>query len=240
MAKGLFIIGTDTEVGKTVVSAGLMYLLLKNKYNAGYFKPIASGEIHTATLSGSGDACFVKTVSGFVSDVADITPFSYKTEVSPHLAARIEGRSVDFDVVKSRFDDLKKKHDVLLVEGCGGLAVPLNDEGFMLYDLVRDLGLNCLLVARSGLGTINHTLLTMHLAERLGIEIKALILNDYSGNTLEKDNVEMLRKLTREKPLYTLARTEGIDTAKLQAGNLRQTVEAAIDIEAIVKLMDLL
>ena len=151
MAKGIYIIGTDTNVGKTVVSAGLMYLLLAEKYRSAYFKPVASGAVVVNGVIEAIDAVFVKAASGFIEKRENITPFVYKNEVAPHLAARLEQRPIDVDLIKDRLQYLKERYEWIIAEGAGGLAVPLNDEGYMQYDLIRELGFSCLLVARAGL-----------------------------------------------------------------------------------------
>lgn len=161
MTKGLFIIGTDTEVGKTVVAAGILYLLLKKGYRAAYFKPVASGTMMDGGRRMPADAAFVFAASGFREDVTVVTPFSFSPEVSPHLAARMTGRAIDREIILRALSALKDRYDVIVGEGAGGLLVPLNDEGWLQEKLIRDMGFSCLLVSRAGLGTINATLLTL-------------------------------------------------------------------------------
>jgi dethiobiotin synthetase len=237
MAKGIFIIGTDTGVGKTVFSAGLMYLLLKNKFNAGYYKPIASGEIVMGDRSVPADAWFVKIASGYREEEEDITPFSFKNAVSPHLASRLENRPIDFGIVQEKLTRLSGKYDRLLVEGCGGLAVPLNDQGYLLCDLIRDTGLNCFLVSRAGLGAINHTLLTLEYAGKRGIQIKGIFMNGYAGSIVEKDNLETLKRLTGHPAIFPVPELQGVDVEALKTGNLRTAFENEIDIGLVVNLM---
>lgn len=241
MPKGLFIIGTDTEVGKTVVSAGLMYLLLKGGYSAGYFKPIASGEIETEGWSVPADASFVKIASGYAEAVESVTPFSFKRAVSPHLASRLENRAVDFELIMDRLRLLTQKYDCMLVEGCGGLAVPLNSEGFMLYDFIRQIGFtSCLLVARAGLGTINHTLLTLRFAESLDIDVRGIILNGYTGTEMEADNLETLKKLTAHPFIIPIPALNGVNVERLATGNLQAVFDRSLDIRSVVSLMETL
>ncbi len=238
MPKGLFIIGTDTEVGKTVVSAGLIYLLLKKQYTAAYFKPVASGEVRVGNIAGSADACFVKKASGFAEQESNITPFAFKNAVAPHLASRMENKPIDIAVIKDRLQYLKERYEWILAEGAGGLAVPLNDNGYMQFDLIRELGFSCLLVSRAGLGTINHTLLTLRFAESLGIKIKGIVLNGFTGSVIEKDNIETLGKLIHSARIFIIPAVDGIDTEKLLVGNLRDVFEKTIDIEDVLGLMD--
>jgi dethiobiotin synthetase len=238
MSKGIFIIGTDTEVGKTVVSAGLMHLLLSNKYKAAYFKPVASGEVMLGGVYQSTDASFIKTVSGFAEDQKNITPFSFKNAVAPHFASRLEGRSIDLAVIKDTMQYLKNSYEMIIAEGAGGLVVPLNDQGFMQYDLIRELGFPCLLVARTGLGTINHTLLTLRFAQSEGLKIKGIVLNGNGQTQAETDNIETIRKLSGIPAIFTVPALDGVDTEKLQPGNIRDVFEGTIDINEIIGLME--
>jgi len=238
MSKGIFIIGTDTAVGKTVVSAGLMHLLLENNYKAAYFKPVASGQLLLNGSYQSTDASFVKTVSGFTEDQKNITPFSFKNAVAPHFAARLEGRSIELAVIKDRLQYLKNRYEFILTEGAGGLAVPLNDEGFMQYDLIREMGFSCLLVCRTGLGTINHTLLTLSLAKSVGLAIKGIVINGNGETPVELDNIETIRKLSGIPAIFTIPVLTGVDTDKLQSGNIAEVFNKNIDIKKIIGLME--
>ena len=238
MSKGIFIIGTDTEVGKTLVSAGLMHLLLRNKYKAAYFKPVASGEIMLNGAYQSIDASFVKTVSGFAEEPKNITPFCFKNAVAPHFAARLEGRSIDLAIIKDTLQYLKNSYEIIITEGVGGLAVPLYDQGFMQHDLIRELGFPCLLVARTGLGTINHTLLTLRFAQSAGLTIKGIVLNGNGQTPVEIDNIETIRKLSGIPAIFTLPALAGVDTEKLQPGNIADVFEKNIDIKKIIRLME--
>ena len=238
MSKGLWIIGTDTEVGKTVVAAGLMDLLLRKQYRAAYFKPIASGMTHIGGMSRSLDACFVKTVSGFDEEEHRITPFAFKNAVAPHLASRMENRPIDAVVIKEAFQYLRERYDIIIGEGAGGLAVPLNQTGYMQYDLIRDLGFSCLLVARTGLGTINHTLLTLRYAQSLGICVKAVFLNGYTGSEMERDNRAMLTQLVGSMPFFTIPACAGVDSEQMRTGNLKEIFTEAVRIEEVVGFME--
>lgn len=162
-AKGIYVIGTDTNVGKTVVCAGLTYLLESKEYNSCYFKPISSGGRETADGFISYDASFIKAVSGLNEDDEIINPFRYRTPVSPHLASEMEGLAVNKEIIRDRYSKLTEKYQYIVVEGCGGLAVPLSKDGYMQFQLIKELEIGCILVSRTTLGTINHTLLTLSL-----------------------------------------------------------------------------
>ncbi len=239
MSKGIFIIGTDTEVGKTVVSAGLMRLLLKKGRKAAYFKPVASGEVNQGGLPVPGDAAFVCAVSGFHEDMKKVTPFSFADSVAPHLAARLAGRRIDRAIIRESLEELKSRYDVIIGEAAGGLAVPMDEDGFMQYELIRELNFPCLLVARAGLGTINHTLLTLRFAENVGLKIKGIIVNRAGETMIELDNIEMIKKLSGNRPVFILPAMAAVDTERLQAGNLADVFERNVDVEDILALLEI-
>ena len=236
MSAGLYIIGTDTEVGKTVVAAGMMHLLIKKNVNAAYFKPVASGEVIVDGLRQPADAAFVKTVSGFAGNIQDVTPFSYPDEVAPHLAARLAQRPIDRRQIAWALDALKKQYEVIIGEAAGGLAVPLDDDGFMQYELIRSLGFSCLLVARAGLGTINHTLLTLRVARDVGLRVKGIVINGSEGSSLEQDNIAMIRKMGGVDDVFVLPAIQPLCTTSPFA--LHNAFENTFRIEKMMSMMD--
>lgn len=238
MASGIYIIGTDTDVGKTVVAAGFMYLLLKSGRRAAYFKPVASGEVELDGRAVSADAAFVRAVSGFDEDIKRVTPFSFADEAAPHLAARRAGRPIDRDAIRQSLNELKTRYDLFIAEGAGGLMVPLDDAGAMQYEMIRDLGFSCLLIARAGLGTINHTLLTLAAAREAGLKINGIVINGAGDSLVEQDNIAMIRKLSGVSAVFVLPRLDGVDARLLQAGNLRSVFENTIPVEGMIALMD--
>ncbi len=237
MTKGIYIIGTDTGVGKTVVSAGLMHLMLTKRNRSAYFKPIASGAVVVNGVTEATDAMFVREISGFMEHRENITPFVYRNEVAPHLAASLEKKPVRVDLIKDRLQFLKERYEWIIAEGVGGLAVPLNDEGYMQYDLIRELGFACLLVARAGLGTINHTLLTVQVARRAGLKIKGIVISGYTGSIMEKDNVRTITQLAGVPSVIKLKALTGVDTGKHRTGNLKEMFEKSIVMDDIMAMM---
>jgi len=237
LTKGICIIGTDTGVGKTVVTAGLMHVLLSEGHKACYFKPVSSGMVSVGGAPVSTDVCFVKTASGLEEDARFINPFSFETPVSPHLASRIENRAVDTGVIKERLQLLKSRYDYIVAEGCGGIAVPLRDDGYMLRRLIQELGCACVLVARTGLGTINHTLLTVSYAQSRGIAIEGIIMNGYTRSPLEDDNIETIRKLAGLPVLCAVPALEGVDVDRRETGNLRNVFGRIMTAETIIQAM---
>ncbi|MBL8151403.1 MAG: dethiobiotin synthase [Blastocatellia bacterium] len=164
--RGLFITGTDTNVGKTVVSAALMHYLRKWG-NGCYWKPVQTGiEVDNDTES-------VKTL-GNCSET-EIHDFGYRLRcpVSPHLAAELSGVHLSIDEILQKY--LPKKNATYIVEGAGGLLVPLNEKE-LVADLIRAVALPALIVSRSTLGTINHTVLTIEALRSRSIDIAGIIM----------------------------------------------------------------
>lgn len=200
MAKGVFIVGTDTDVGKTIVTAGLMHVLRSNGYNATYFKAALSGALEVGGKLIPGDTKIVSEVSKLEEAYENITPFVYKAAVSPHLAAKIENNPIDLNMVKEKYNYLKENYDFIIAEGSGGIICPLIDDErgvYTLENLIKDLGMEVIIVARAGLGTINHTVLTVRYIQCLGIKIKGIIINNYEEQLLCDDNIKIIEKLTK-------------------------------------------
>ncbi|GAE88827.1 dethiobiotin synthase [Acetivibrio straminisolvens] len=224
-AKGIYIIGTDTDVGKTVVCAGLMYLLKSKGYDPCYFKPVSSGGRDTENGFFSYDASFVKAVSGFDEDDNMINPFRFRIPVSPHLASEMEGFAVDKEIIRDRYNKLIEKYRYIVVEGCGGLAVPLTKDGYLQFQLVKEMGLGCILISRTTLGTINHTLLTVSFAQNAGIPIKGIVFSGFSGDDAERDNIETIRHLTKVPVIGVIPKIEGINVEDKALGELKSVFE---------------
>lgn len=200
MSKGLFITGTGTDIGKTYITALLLKKLREGGFDAAYFKAAMSGNERRA--DGSlipGDAAHVKTVSGITQALDEMCPYVYETAVSPHLAARIEGSPVELERVLAVYKNASEKHEVVIAEGSGGIVCPIrfDEKKLMLQDIVKALGLPCLVVADAGLGTINHAVLTVEYLKARGFEVRGIILNNYKeGDVMHEDNRVMCSRLT--------------------------------------------
>lgn len=173
--RGIFVTGTDTGVGKTIVAATLARLLRMNGASVGVMKPVTSGCREVSGELVSDDALLLSQAAGIgISD--DVAPYRLREALAPAVAARIDGVQVDFSVIKASFDRLASSYDYVIVEGAGGLMVPLSG-GLLVADLALELGLPLLVVARPGLGTINHTVLTCFAARQMGLQVAGVIVN---------------------------------------------------------------
>lgn len=177
MSSGLFVTGTDTGVGKTIVTAALARALRLRGVNVGVMKPVTSGCSERNGELISDDAELLSWAAGIECD-EDVAPYRLREPIAPVEAAQIDGVRVDFDRIVSGYRRLAERHEFMLVEGAGGLMVPLNG-GLLVADLVHRLDLPLLVVARPGLGTINHSVLTCFAATQMAIEVKGVIVNRF-------------------------------------------------------------
>lgn len=196
MSRGLCVAGTGTDVGKTVVSAALCALLASRGVDVTYFKPVLSGASVEGGRAVPGDTRFVSERGGLDEPWERMTPFVYRHALSPHLAAEWEGCPFDEGIVLEAFRELASRHDRVVVEAAGGLAVPLDGEGLLMIDLLKKLGPPALLVGLAGVGTINHTVLSVEYARAKGLSIAGVLLNGGRGESCEADNVLQIRRLT--------------------------------------------
>ena len=191
MTTGIFITGTDTGVGKTHVTALLLRELRWRGVNAAAFKPISCGE------GGRNDARIYHELMGREAPLGLINPVYLKHSLAPSVAARLERRRIDLGKIRSVYRLLTSDFGPLLVEGAGGLMVPIRDD-YYVADLAKALKLPLLVVARLGLGTINHSLLTVRQAQACGLKVAGIVLNDAIGGKrglAAKTNIEVVPAL---------------------------------------------
>ena len=200
VCKSIFVTATGTDIGKTYISALLVKKLRDSGFNCGYYKPALSGAIKQP--DGSllpGDCDFVVKTAGLDVNPEDCVTYCFEEAISPHLAAERLGVKIEKSKIKSEFEQRKKNYDYLVVEGAGGITCPFNmkEEILLLPDIIKALGLNAVIVADGGLGTINSVLLTVEYAKQLGINIKGLILNNFEeDNFMHLDNKKQIERLT--------------------------------------------
>lgn len=176
MIKGIFITGTDTGVGKTEVAAALAWQLSRAGVGINYIKPMESGIADQAYLENHSDAALVKRAGRLQGPLREIVPFIFREPLAPLLAARREKRLISrrelLNVVQSRL----RQAAFNIIEGAGGLLAPLSP-GYLVLDLIRELGLPVLLVCRSSLGAVNHSLLSLHRLAEEKIPVAGLVAN---------------------------------------------------------------
>ncbi|MCD2203693.1 MULTISPECIES: dethiobiotin synthase [Halobacteriales] len=190
-----FVLGTGTGVGKTVITAGLVGWLRDRGRDAVGIKPAQTG------FPPDDDAGFVAEAAG--SEDASVCLRYLEPALAPAVAADVEDVALSYDEILQGCRRELEAADPGIVEGIGGLRVPLA-EGMEVVDLAADLGLPTLVVARSGLGTLNHSALTVKALERRGLDVCGVVLNDYAGETLaERTNPDVLESMV-DLPVYTV------------------------------------
>lgn len=194
--KDFFVIGTDTDVGKTYVST-LLYKALK-KYNFQYYKPIQSGCFLKGEKLIAPDVDFLTNFIGIDYDDSMVT-YTLREEVSPHLSSEMEETEIKIEEIKKHYENLKKIYSNILVEGAGGLYVPLIRDKFYIYDLIKLFNLPVVLICGTRVGTINHTILTLNTLHSMGIKLHGLVFNNYKGHFFEDDNIKVILNLSKIK-----------------------------------------
>lgn len=176
--RGVFVTATDTEVGKTLIAGAIAENLRRRNLRVEVFKPAATGCRHGREGLISADAEFLAACADSRRMLAEITPVRYATALAPNVAAQRERRPVDLDAIFDAYRRLQGQADAVVVEGVGGLLCPIRDD-FWVIHLAKMTGLPLVIVARPGLGTINHTLLTLHAARSAGIPVAGVVINRY-------------------------------------------------------------
>lgn len=185
-AAGLFITGTDTDIGKTLVAGAIARSLRRGGKTVEVYKPAASGCRHAREGLISSDAEFLAACADSRRTLTEITPIRYASPVAPNVAAELEGRPVDLDAIFDGYRKLTESGNSIIVEGVGGLLCPISDN-FWVIHLARLMRLPVIIVARAGLGTINHTLLTLHAARCVKLKVAGVVINRYPLAAAEQD-----------------------------------------------------
>lgn len=188
---GIFITGTDTEVGKTFITALLAQYLIGQDIDVGVMKPISCGP------KKDNDAHLLKKQLQLKDTLDLINPIHLKLPLAPYIAAKLLKRKTRLSNIFSAYKKLSKKHDLLLVEGIGGVLVPITKK-YLVADLIKDLKIPAIIVSRAGLGTLNHTLLTIEALRKRKVDILGVIMNGFTGKELsEKTNAEVISSLSK-------------------------------------------
>jgi dethiobiotin synthetase len=216
MSGGLFITGTDTEVGKTVIARLIVRSLVANGVRVAVMKPVAAGSIETDAGPRNEDALGLIADSNVVMPYATVNPYCLAAPIAPHLAARDAGLSIELGYLKQQFGTLAAAADCVIVEGAGGWFAPLNDQQF-IADLAATLDLPVLLVVGLRLGCLNHALLTAAAIRQRGLQFAGWIANRIDpGFARVPDNLATLEAHLGLPPLAVVAH----DPAALTAARL--------------------
>jgi dethiobiotin synthetase len=186
--RGLFVTATDTGVGKTIVAASMLAALRARGERVAAFKPVVTGTDEPADLDWPPDDVLLAAAAGMRPE--DVTTARFGPPVSPHLATRLAGAPpLDPAALRAAFAGRAAETDIVIAEGVGGLLVPLADD-YLVRDLALDLALPVVIAARPGLGTINHTLLTLESARAAGLIVAGVVMTPWPAapSTMEEDN----------------------------------------------------
>jgi len=223
----VFVTGTDTGVGKTVVAAGLARGLAQAGLSAGVMKPIATGGAPAPRGHVAADARFLVKATGCGDPPELVNPICLPEPLAPTVAARLSRQTIDLACVADAFQVLARRHDAVVVEGIGGLLVPIGG-GFVVADLAARLGLPLVVVARPGLGTINHTLLTVEAARNRGLKVAAVVINAYrpeEAGVCERTNPEEIER-AGQVPVAAIVPWDR--RSSVEGGRLGEAVIAAL------------
>ena len=226
LLKTCFITGTDTGVGKTTVTAGVAAVLRKCGINVGVMKPISAGKLQKSGFKSADVELLSKAAN--TSDPADlINPVFLQLEASPYDASKILQTPIDMPLILSNFKKLKSLHDILLIEGIGGLMTPITRK-FYVADMIKAMGAPTIIVSRTLLGTINHTVMTCRICKDYGIPLKGIIINnlDNTEEDVTKKLAETIFELTSIDILGTIS---NIKDYSLE--NISKQIELDLDLK---------
>jgi dethiobiotin synthetase len=209
MSRTLFITGTGTDIGKTVLSLSVLLWARSRGLNVAYLKPVQCGSRRPGLAFGDAD-----WVSSAWPDIRDVSAtYTFPDAVSPHLAAEKSGGWIDPAWIIEQAETVARRCDLLVVEGAGGAAVPLNREGLSLADVAAQAGWPTLIGALPGLGTLHHTRTTAHFLQSRGAQVAgfAFIRTTQDTSPLQADNAATLQSLIKAPFLGTVPYCPGLD-----------------------------
>jgi dethiobiotin synthetase len=202
-AKGIFITGTDTGVGKTLIAGAVAKIISQSGKRVGVFKPVATGCRKTKAGLVSEDAEFLKRCTNTELGLEIINPMKFAKPAAPFACEKAENRKTDLKKIADAYKKICRESDFVIVEGIGGIKVPITAQIDVLK-LAKAFKLPVVIVARSKLGTINHTLLTIDVVRRAGLSLAGVVINGYDEKTkdfAEKTNARIIEKLGKVKIL---------------------------------------
>ena len=209
--KSFFITGTDTDVGKTVISAGLSRIISNQGINLGVMKPFAAAELQSSSEFQSEDTEILAKAARVSDSEELLNPQFFPIPASPYTASKTLDMKVNLELVLEKFEELKKLHDMMLVEGMGGIMTPILEDYFVA-DLIRDMKLETIIVIRSKIGTVNHTLLTNKICDDYKIPVKGIIINNFDAEGYPVQELKRdIEKLTGNKVLGIVPKLESLD-----------------------------
>ena len=228
--KAYFITGTDTGVGKTSITAGLAGSMRKLGVNVGIMKPIATGHPNKMGFKSPDVAKLVEVTS--IKDPENlINPVFLPLPTSPYDATKLLELSVDMPLIFEQFKKLLSLHEILLVEGIGGIMTPIT-KNFFVADMIKGMGIETIIVTRATIGTLNHTVMTCKMCKDYGINLRGLVINNFDekGTPAEKNAPATLYELTNVPILGTIPFIKDLNDIE----KLIERVEKNIDVKSLI------
>jgi len=228
--KAYFITGTDTGVGKTSITAGLAGSMRKLGVDVGVMKPIATGYPNKTGFKSSDVAKLVEAAS--VKDPENlINPVFLPLPTSPYDATKLLELSVDMPLIFEQFKKLLSLHEIVLVEGIGGIMTPIA-KNFFVADMIKKMDIEVIIVTRATIGTLNHTVMTCKMCKDYGIKIRGLVINNFDekGTPAEKNAPVTLYELTGVPILGTIPFIRDLNSIE----KIIESVEKNIDVSSLI------
>jgi len=225
LPQSIFVTGTDTGVGKTVITAALAWTLMQSGRKVSVMKPVQTG----TNEQGPTDLEFVEIVLGASFHSEDNCPYSFPEPLAPLTASRLAGQKIKIEKIKRAFEKLSSDNDTVIVEGAGGLLVPIL-ENYLMSDLAFELGMPVLIVTRPDLGTLNHTLLTVESALSKGLDIVGIVINNFppSPDKAELTNPELINRLSGAPIVGVYPRDSSISVEHGKIGKIREVAPSSL------------
>lgn len=221
--KHFWVVGTDTDVGKTFVTTLFLRELQKNGHAVTPYKPVQTGLVADTEQGHYQDTSSYKDYSLYSLDNDSLSTYSFPIAASPHYAAELAGQQIDENLLLQTIEHLKTKFETVICEGAGGLYVPLHSSTTRtLLDVVEQSELPVVLVASTKLGTINHTLLSIEALHARGISVQGIVFNQFNQTPLEQNNIDTIRRFT------------GLPSVVIEAN---RTIESFTDVPVLEGLM---
>ena len=217
---GLFITGTDTKVGKTLIAGAIAEILTEKGLKVGVFKPIATGCHHHWEGLVSYESEFLANCANSDLPLSTITPVGYLTDATPLVSATLEGRPVDFNKIAAAYKIICENSDLVITEGTGGVRVPLTTE-FDLLDLAVEFDLPVVIIARPNRGIINHTLMTVDYIRSAELKIAGIVINGYdatASTVAEEITEQIINQCSGVNIISTAPYDEAVDIAEMNLG----------------------
>ncbi len=225
-----FITGTDTGVGKTSITAGLAGSMRKLGIDVGVMKPIATGYPNKTGFK-SSDVTKLVEASSIKDPENMINPVFLSLPTSPYDAAKLLELSVDMPLIFEQFKKLLTLHEILLVEGIGGIMTPIT-KNFFVIDMIKRMGIDAIIVTRATIGTLNHTVMTCQMCKDYGVKICGLVVNNFDekGTPAEKNAPSTLYELTGVPILGTIPFIKDLNNIE----KLIEHVDKNIDVKSLI------